>query len=47
MPAFGAGPARPRRSLTETAAPVMILALLVLAGLIWMAVGASVMRGSK
>jgi hypothetical protein len=38
---------RPRRSLAEIAAPVLILILLVLAGLIWVAVGGAVMRGTR
>jgi hypothetical protein len=41
--------ARPgsRRSAVETCAPFLIFALLLLVGLIWMAVGATVMRGTK
>jgi hypothetical protein len=38
---------RPSRPLVETIAPLLILAVILLAGLIWLAVGGAVMRGTK
>jgi hypothetical protein len=46
-PARAVRPVRPKRSLAETVAPVLVLVLLVLAGLIWLAVGGAVMRGTR
>jgi hypothetical protein len=46
LPAWRARP-RVRSSRPETLAPILIVTLLLLAGLIWMAVGGAVMRGTK
>jgi hypothetical protein len=40
-------PVRLERPLAEAAAPVAILVLLFLIGLIWLAVGGAVMRGTR
>ncbi len=40
-------PVSPRRSLARAAEPLLILLLLLVAGLIWLAVGAGIMRGTR
>jgi hypothetical protein len=47
LPTLRRRPARPGRSLAELLAPVLILVLLLVAGLIWLAVGGAVMRGTR
>jgi hypothetical protein len=47
VPALQLRSERPRRSQAEAISPVLILVLLLIAGLIWLAVGGAVMRGTR
>jgi hypothetical protein len=47
LPALRLPHSRPRRPLAELVAPILILVLLLVAGLIWLAVGGAVMRGTR